>query len=115
MPFKHFSDKEKDLLSKWRAEGKAPLEIATLLSRNLGTIVRHLQRMQNRKKIAPTGRPKALTEQQKTCLVRKVKQMTEAADAKYQVTAATCNILSNRNILSCCTFCSTFVLIMAPR
>jgi hypothetical protein len=88
MLFSHLKDVEKQQLLRWVSEGKKPMEISLLLRRSLSTIVRHIGKLKSKKKCAPVGRPPCISEALKDRLVAKVKALTKAADAKYQVTAA---------------------------
>ena len=83
--FKHFDDTEKALLKQWSQEGTAPSVIATRLGRSLSAVVRQLRALSSKKKAKAVGRPRKLTEKQIDMLVQKTKQLTKAADAKYQV------------------------------
>lgn len=98
--FKHFSDAERELLRKWTQEGKGLAEIARLLSRDLGTVVRQNQRLKSRKSAPKVGRPRTISDKQADMLVKKTKIMVKAADAKYQITA---DMIRKAAGLKCCS------------
>jgi hypothetical protein len=88
MPFTHVTDVEKQQLARWVSEGKRPKEISLLLKRDLSTVVRQVAKLSSKRKSAKVGRPRKITEAMKDRLVTKVKTLTKAADAKFQVTAS---------------------------
>jgi len=90
MALSHFSIAEEVLVQKWHAEGKTVAEMARLLGRNHGSVSRHVLRLKaGRRKqasVKKVGRPCELSEKLVDRLVTTTAQLTETADAKYQVT-----------------------------
>ncbi|CAJ1406203.1 unnamed protein product [Effrenium voratum] len=108
MPFRHFTDRELELVRAWKLEGRRPAEIAELLGRHISTIVRHFQRLSRGRaaKRQPTGRPPSLTQRQVDQVVSTTQRLVKEAKAQWQVTAAMvrqalrlkCSVLHERGI-----------------
>ena len=114
MSFSHLKDVEKQQLARWVSEGKQPTEISQLLKRSLSTIVRQIGKLTHKKKCAPVGRPRKISEALNDRLVAKVKALTKAADAKYQVTASMIRKsaalkCSNRTLLDALHSCGVYM------
>ena len=86
--FQHYTQEELSLVAKWVKQGKQPTEIASLLDRDLSSVVRRMQRLETGQAVAPVGRPKGLTPGQTERLVQVANDMIIEADTEYQVTAA---------------------------
>ena len=87
--YTHFSAQELAQLQKGYEDGETPSVIADDMDRSLSAVCRRLEALERPSKMAaPVGRPPALTEKQKELLVQTAASMTQAADAKYQVTLA---------------------------
>ena len=85
-PFVHFTEKEVQLLTRWRAEGKSVGEIASLLQRDETTIRRQMKRARvrgGRRRGGPrrVGRPNCLSPKQVAKILRMTDLMIEQADA----------------------------------
>ena len=80
------SAEEQRLASKWYWEhGKAPSEIAGLLSRDKSTLTRFLVKQVSRKK---QGRPPLFSEADMDFLERRLHELIVKSMGKYHVTAA---------------------------
>ena len=90
------------LISNLVAQDQSLSDIADLLGRNKGTISRHMKALKRRRgKVSKPklGRRPALTKQQIDRLELKVRQMTKAADAEYQITT---DMIKRAAGLKCC-------------
>ena len=85
--FVHFTEKESELLKRWKAEGKPVQEIASLLQRDQTTIRRQLKRAPSRGGHRHAGRPRFLSPKEERKFVRAADRMIEQADGEWQVTA----------------------------
>ena len=98
------SSDEVRLARKWQSQKKPVSEIARLLCRDKGTISRQLRSSSSSSALAkpkkrPSGRRPALTTAQIDRLESKVRNMTKAADARFQVTV---NMIKQALGLKCC-------------
>lgn len=76
---------EKDLAKRWHAaDGKAPSEITTLLTRNKSTITRLLK---SKGRPCAQGRPESLSPTQIGNVAKRLAAMVKVAQGQYRVTA----------------------------
>ena len=81
----HFSDAERQLLKQWKDAGRKPVEMASLLRQNLGTVARQLQKLKAKKPRAKVERPVKISEAMKDRIVPKASQMIKVADASHSI------------------------------
>ena len=98
--FKHFTEKEAELLKRWQAEGKPVREIAGLLQRDETTIRRQMKSARLRGGRPGVGRPRHLSPKEEAKIVRMTDRMIEQADGEWQVTA---DMVKKALKLKCCT------------